>query len=164
MAQLKTKEAKALFTKSGVYKADELESRYHLELERYIKDIEIEVAALRELALSCVIPAAYKHQAQLVAAVKDVASIIGEGPAVSAQKAEVQEVADLISALKTSLTSLDKAVEKAEVDNLEKKATALAYQVSDAMLAVRDVCDKLENIVDDTLWSLPKYREMLFLV
>jgi glutamine synthetase len=164
LAQLKTKEAKALFLKSGVYKADELESRYHLELERYIKDLEIEIAALKDIALSYVIPAAYKHQAQLVSAVKDVASIIGEGASVKAQKAEVQEVADLIAALKTSLVDLDKAVHKAEVDNLEKKASALAYQVSDAMLAVRDICDKLESVIDDNLWSLPKYREMLFLV
>src|SRR5581483_3795381 len=50
LAQLKTRETKSLFTKSGVYKADELESRYHLELERYIKDLEIEVSALKELA------------------------------------------------------------------------------------------------------------------
>ncbi len=164
LGQLKTKEAKALFTKSGVYKADELESRYHLELERYIKDLEIEVAALKDIALTQVLPAAYGHQAALIAAVKDLTSIIGEGAVASAQIEEVKSVAGLIVDLKTSLTALDQAVEKAETDNLEKKASAFAYAVSDAMLAVREICDKVETIVDDDLWPLPKYREMLFLV
>ncbi|MBL8205339.1 MAG: glutamine synthetase III [Blastocatellia bacterium] len=164
LLQLKTKEAKALFTKSGVYKADELESRYHLEIERYIKDLEIEVAALKDIALTQVLPAAYAHQAALVAAVKDLTSIIGEGAVASAQFEEVKSVASLIADLKAALTALDHAVEKAETDNLDKKASAFAYAVSDAMLVVRDVCDKLETVVDDKLWPLPKYREMLFLV
>ena len=164
LAQLKTKEAKALFTKSGVYKADELESRYHLELERYIKDLEIEVAALKDIAVTQVLPAAYGHQAAMIAAVKDLTSIIGEGAVATAQIEEVKSVAGLIANLIAALAALDKAVEKAETDNLDKKASAFAYAVSDAMVAVRDVCDKLETIVDDDLWPLPKYREMLFLV
>ena len=73
-------------------------------------------------------------------------------------------MAGLIADLKIALAGLDKEVEKAETDNVEKKASAFAYAVSDAMLGVREVCDKLETIVDDNLWPLPKYREMLFLV
>ena len=164
LAQLKTKETKALFTKSGVYKADELESRYHLELERYIKDLEIEVAALKDIALTQVLPAAFKHQAALVSAVKDLSGILGDTAAVSSQVAEVGSIAQLIADLKNSIVALDHVVEKAETDNLEKKAAAFAYSVSEALLAVREVCDKLETVVDDTLWPLPKYREMLFLV
>ena len=91
-------------------------------------------------------------------------SIIGEGAVASAQIEEVRSVAGLIADLKAALAGLDKTVEKAETDNLDKKASAFAYAVSDAMVAVRDVCDKLETIVDDDLWPLPKYREMLFLV
>ncbi len=161
LAQLKTDAAKALFTKSGVYAADELESRYHLEEERYIKDLEIEIACLREMAATQVLPAAYKHQANLVAAVKDLSSVIGKSDAVSAQVAEVQTVASLIAGLNGALKHLDEAVEKAEAGD---KAAAFAYEVSDAMNAVREVCDKLEVTVDDNLWPLPKYREMLFLV
>ncbi|MBS1810526.1 MAG: glutamine synthetase III [Acidobacteria bacterium] len=161
LAQLKTAEAKALFTKSGVYAEDELESRYHLEEERYIKDLEIEIACLKEIVSTQVLPAAYKHQANLVAAVKDLGSILGNTDAVATQKAEVENVAGLIASLNGAVKHLDEAVEKAEAGD---KATAFAYEVSDAMLAVRDVCDKLEVTVDDNLWPLPKYREMLFLV
>lgn len=163
LGQLKTKETKALFTKSGVYKADELDSRYHLELERYIKDLEIEIAALKEIAATAVLPAAFKHQAQIAGSVAALAAVGISGDALDAQRAEVASFAELIASLKSSLTALDHAVEKAEAGNEEKKASAFAYGVSDAMNAVREACDKLELTVDDSLWPLPKYREMLFL-
>ena len=164
LAQLKTKEAKALFTKSGVYKADELESRYHLEIERYIKDLEIEVAALKDIAVTLVLPAAYKYQASLAGAVKSLSEISSNKALVAGQIAEVEGVAQLTIDLKGALAALDHAVEKAESNNLEKKAAAFAYGVSEELLAVREVCDRIETVVDDNLWPLPKYREMLFLV
>jgi glutamine synthetase len=113
------------------------------------------------MVLTQVLPAAYKHQANLVAAVKDLSNILGDSDAVAVQKAEVASVAGLIAALNGALKHLDEAVEKAEAGD---KAAAFAYEVSDAMSALRDVCDKLEVMVDDNLWPLPKYREMLFLV
>jgi glutamine synthetase len=163
LAQLTTKQAKELFTKSGVYSHEELEARYHLEAERYIKDLEIEIACLKEMANTQVLPAAFKHQAALVSAVSGLSGIGLNGNLVAGQIAEVESVAGLIADLKAALSALDKAVEKADGDDLEKKSAALAYGVSEAMLALREVCDKLEVVVDDTLWPLPKYREMLFL-
>lgn len=163
LVQLKTKQAKELFKKSGVYKSDELEARYHLEVERYIKDLEIEIACLKEIAATMVLPAAYKHQATLVSAVSGLAAIGLNGSIIAGQVAEVEATAKLITDLKSALVALDEAFEKAESDNIDKKAAALAYGVSDAMIRVREICDKLEGIVDDTLWPLPKYREMLFL-
>ncbi|HWQ35875.1 MAG TPA: glutamine synthetase III [Blastocatellia bacterium] len=164
LAQLKTRQAHDLFTKSGVYSAEELESRYHLEVERYIKDIEIEVACLRELVNTQVLPAAYKHQAILVSAVGGLAGLGADKNLVSAQVAEVESFAQLIGDLKVALADLDSALAKAESDDLEKKADALAYRVCPAMESVRTVCDRLETVIDDTLWPLPKYREMLFIV
>lgn len=163
LAQLKNKDVKTLFTKSGVYKTDELESRYHLELERYIKDLEIEIAALKEIATTAVLPAAFKHQAQIAGSVAALAAAGINGDSLAVQKSEVESFAALIASLKSALNALDHAVEKAEAGNEEKKATAFAYEVSDAMAAVREACDKLELAIDDGLWPLPKYREMLFL-
>ncbi|HZS05845.1 MAG TPA: glutamine synthetase III [Blastocatellia bacterium] len=164
LAQLKTKQAHDLFVKSGVHREDELESRYHLEVERYIKDLEIEIACLKEIAATQVLPAAYKHQATLATAVSGLANIGADKNLVSAQVADVEGVAQLIGDLKAALSDLDAAVERAESADLEKKADAFAYKVSPAMEAVREVCDKLEVVVDDNLWPLPKYREMLFIV
>ncbi|MBX3278862.1 MAG: glutamine synthetase III [Acidobacteria bacterium] len=164
LAQLQTDAARELFTKAGVYSVDELESRYHLETERYIKDLEIEIAAMQELAATMVLPAAYKHQALLASSVGSLKAIGVSGDLLGAQIAEVEQVAGLIADLKTALAKLEAEVEAAEGEDLDKKATALAYPVSDAMAVVREACDKLENTIDDTLWPLPKYREMLFLV
>jgi glutamine synthetase len=164
LAQIKSKQAHDLFVGSGVYREDELESRYHLEVERYIKDLEIEIACLKEIVATQVLPAAYKHQATLVAAVSGLGSIGADKNLVSAQVGEIESFAQLVGDLRVALADLDAAVEKAESDDLEKKADALAYKVSPALESVRAVCDKLEVVIDDTLWPLPKYREMLFIV
>lgn len=164
LAQLNTPEAHELFTKSGVYSEAELESRYHLEIERYVKDLEIEIAALKEIATTMVLPAAIKHQTALATSASALKAIGIGGDLLGGQIADVEGVAGLIAALKTALIRLDAEVEAAASDDLNKKATALAYPVSDAILAVREACDKLEETVDDALWPLPKYREMLFLL
>lgn len=163
LAELATGKAQDLFTSSGVYTHDELEARYHLEMERYIKDIEIEVACLNEMVSTMVLPAAYKHQANLVAAIGNLKSVGIDGALIAGQAADVERVAKLIADLKAAQGALNHAAEKAESDDLLKKATALAYQVGPAMEAVRAVCDTLEVVVEDSLWPLPKYREILFM-
>ena len=163
LAQLRTPEAVELFSKSGVLSEEELEARYHIETERYIKDVEIEIQALREIAQTMVLPAAFKHQAMLAPSVKMLTEIIGSKPAVEAQVAELENLAQLIADLKGALTGLDAAVAAAESDDIEHKADVLAHQVMPAFDAIREACDKIESVVDDALWPLPKYREMLFL-
>jgi glutamine synthetase len=160
---LKTKQAQELFAKAGVHTEEELESRYHLEIERYIKDLEIEIASLKEIATTMVLPAAFKHQANVAGSVAALSAVGADKNLVSAQLADVESFAQLIGDLKASLSALDAEVEKAETEDLDQKAAALGYAVSDAMAAVREACDKLETIIDDGLWPLPKYREMLFL-
>ena len=86
-----------------------------------------------------------------------------EGSLVANQVADVEKVAGLIADLKTALAALHAAAEKAESEDLLKKATALAYEVAPAMEAIRTVSDSLELVVEDSLWPLPKYREILFL-
>jgi len=163
LAQLATEEAKALFTKAGVYTAEELEARYHLELERYIKDLEIEVACLDEMVSTLVLPAAYKHQATLAAAVGSLKAVGLDGEQVAGQLADLQHLVGLIAGLKTAHSALREAAAKAESEDMLAKATALAYQVAPAMEAVRANCDAIELIVEDALWPLPKYREILFM-
>ncbi len=163
LAELATDAAAALFTAAGVYSHDELEARYHLEVERYIKDIEIEVACLDEMVSTMVLPAASKHQANIASAVASLKAIGIDGAAVEAQVADVAQFAGLIADLKAAQTAMKSAMAAAESEDLQKKASALAYSVGPAMDAVRGVCDTLEQVVEDALWPLPKYREMLFL-
>jgi len=164
LAQLRTKAATEFFTKTGMLSEEELEARFHIETERYIKDIEIEISALRDIVKTMVLPAAFKHQTIIADAVKNLSELGISKHAVKAQIAEVENVAGLIADLKTELESLDAAVAAAESDDIEHKADVLANKVFPALASVREVCDKIEETVDDTLWPLPKYREMLFLL
>ena len=83
---------------------------------------------------------------------------------VKVQLSEVEGIATLIAELKEQGDNLDAEVAAAESDDIEEKADALAHRVVPALAAVREVCDKIEEVVDDSLWPLPKYREMLFLL
>jgi glutamine synthetase len=163
LAELQRPEAAEFFAKTGIFQKGELEARYHIKTERYIKDIEIEIHALREIVRTMILPAAFKHQAELATAVKSLAEIVGDKACLAEQVAEVEAVALLIADLRAQLAALEAEVAAAEGDDIEQKADALAHRVAPALVAVREVCDKLEGVVDDNLWPLPKYREMLFL-
>ncbi len=167
LKQLVAPATKKLFTKTGVYRPDELESRYHLELERYIKDLEIEVAAMDELVLGFVLPAAYKHQGQLassIEAVMDVLDADEDQALLAPQLDELRSVARLIAELKRRQAVMRSTMSATHGKEPEAVARALADKVVPALEAVRDVCDCIEAEVDDALWPLPKYREMLFVV
>lgn len=164
LAQLRTKAASEFFAKTGMLSEEELEARFHIETERYIKDLEIEISALRDIVRTMVLPAAFKHQSIVSNAVKNLSEIGISKDAIKAQVAEVEHVAGLIADVKAELESLDAAVAAAEGNDIEHKADVLANKVFPALASVREVCDKIEETVDDTLWPLPKYREMLFLL
>jgi glutamine synthetase len=167
LKQLVAPATRKLFTKTGVYRPDELESRYHLELERYIKDLEIEVAAMDELVLGFVLPAAYKHQGQLASSIEAVMDVLDseEDQALLApQLDDLRSVAGLIAELKQRLAAMRSKMAWTHGKEPEAIARALADSVVPALEAVRDVCDRIETEVDDALWPLPKYREMLFVV
>jgi glutamine synthetase len=167
LKQLVAPATKKLFTKTGVYRPDELESRYHLELERYIKDLEIEVAAMDELVLGFVLPAAYKHQGQLASSIEAVMDVLDsdeDEELLAPQLDELRAAARLIAELKQRLAAMRTAMNATHGKEPEAVARALADKVVPALEAVRDVCDRVEAEVDDALWPLPKYREMLFVV
>jgi len=146
-------EAREFLARTKVFSEAETEARYHVKLERYIKDIEIEVEALRNLAATHVQPAAYRQHALLAAA--------GGG---RGAKALLDRLDATIEELEARLNDLAGAVERAAGDGLQARSRSYAQAVVPAMAAVRDACDRLEETVADDFWTLPKYREMLFLV
>ena len=165
LKQLVAPATKKLFTRSGVYRSDELESRYHLELERYIKDLEIEVASMDELVVGFVLPAVYKHQGQLASSIEAVLDVLDdEDDLLAPQVEELRAVARLIAEIKARLEAMRASVRATHGKEPEAVARQFADRVVPAMEALRDVCDRAESEVDDALWPLPKYREMLFVV
>ncbi|MBL8029339.1 MAG: glutamine synthetase III [Fibrobacteres bacterium] len=165
LKHLVSKETIALFTKYAVLAEDEVKSRYHINLEAYIKTIGIEAGLVKEIAQTMIVPAAFKYLNTVSGSVSTltVAGLSKEALEPSLEIAN--ELLELVSSVKKGCRELDKALEKAAKMH-DEQACAEEYcsKVIPAMLKVRAVADKLETICDDSAWPLPKYREMLFLI
>jgi glutamine synthetase len=159
--QLVTKQTRDLLTGLDVLTKRELESRYHVRLERYVKDVLIEAHTLRELVDTVVLPAALDYHGSLCNAAAQAKSA-GLKPV--PQVGEANETGKTIEKLRSARTALISLLEKVDGmhDDLRKQAEVLTTDVTDAMAKVRGECDALELTVGDDYWPLPKYREMLF--
>ena len=154
LAELVKPDAREFLARTRVFTKEEGEARYHVRMERYIKDLDIEVESLKDLVAGHVLPAAYRQLALLDGA--------GSGRTIRSS-AERMEAA--VEALNTRVQDLQSAAERAGAEgDVEKRARVLAEEVVPAMASVREVCDRIEEGVADEFWTLPKYREMLFLV
>jgi glutamine synthetase len=161
LEQLTTRQSRTLLNKLGIFNKAELESRYHVRLERYVKDMLIEMHTLREMIDTLVLPASFTYSGQLAASASHaLAAGITSIPQVEA----ANEIGAMIESLRYGREELAKVIEQAEGlhDDLPKQAKLLTNEGAEAMAAVRDCADALELKVDDALWPLPKYREMLF--
>jgi glutamine synthetase len=161
LKQLVAKPSRQLLTKLGIFSDEEIDSRYHVRLERYIKDMLIELHTLRETVDTMVLPAALQYVGSLASAA---AQAKAAGISVVPQIEPANRVGKLIEQLQAARATLGKAIEKAEGmhEDLDEQAEFLTHDGADAMAAVRAICDSLEVSIDDELWPLPKYREMLF--
>ena len=161
LAQLLTKESRAVLTKLGILSKPEIESRFHIRLERYVKDMLIEIHTLEELIDTMVFPAAFAYLAILT---ESAASAKAAGIKVIPQIDAANQIGTLIAELQTRRAALGKVTAKAEGmhEELEAQAKLLTADGAGRMADVRESSDALELLVSDDLWPLPKYREMLF--
>ncbi|MBI3504648.1 MAG: glutamine synthetase III [Proteobacteria bacterium] len=161
LAKLMTKKSSQVFTELGILTKEELESRYHVRLERYVKDMLIEMHTMAEMVNTMVLPACYAYLGSLQSAAASAAKAgIKVVPQVDAANATGKLVADL----QKKAGALGAAIAKAEGmhDALAKQAEFLTSIGADAMAAVRALSDQLELTIADGEWPLPRYREMLF--
>ncbi len=160
-----TEKAKHLFESNNIYSHSELEARHEIELEKYIKKVQIESRIMGELATSHILPPAIRYQNLLANNIRG----LKEAGLPEATFANQKQILEKIS-LHINKTSdlVEKMIEARKVcnnmDNTRTKAIAYQSQVKDAFFDdIRYNVDKLELLVDDREWYLPKYREMLFL-
>jgi glutamine synthetase len=161
LEQLVSRPARTLLNKLNILSKAELESRYHVRLERYVKDVLIEMHTLKEMLDTLVLPAAFSYSGSLAAsAAHAVSAGIKNVPQVDA----ANEIGALISSLRARRDALVAAIEKAEGlhDDLPKQAKFLTSTGTEAMTAAREIADQIELSISDELWPLPKYREILF--
>jgi glutamine synthetase len=168
LAWLVRPESTEFFQRMGIMQPEENEARYHVKLERYIKDVEIEIGLLVDLIHTSVLPAAYRQQMLLAESLKsylEASKLAGSTAQWARSQAEdLETVSGLIGDLKRKLETVDKkSIEGAAIESIEKRAHFYAYELMEECANVRQVCDRLEELIDDQFWTLPKYREMLFL-
>ncbi len=160
LAELVSPSSKEVLTRLGVYTEAELTSRFHVRVERYVKNLMIEVDTLKNLVDTVVMPSSFAYHGLLAQAV---ASSLAAGVA-APQLEALGKIGSLLNSLQAKRSQLETATHKAESGSTEEeKAKTYSREVSQAMLEVRALCDELEAIVADEYWPLPKYREMLFL-
>jgi len=161
---LNKEKALNLFEKQGVLSNIELKSRYHIWLEKYIKDIEIEAKALYDMVSTQVIPAGMKYQKDLAESIAGAAGALGSSVDLSVQKDFLIGLTMLISNIKAASKNLKESYENGgSVKDEQGKAEYFCKQVRTKMDALRVDVDKLEAMVDDDLWAIPKFWEMLFI-
>ncbi len=162
---LVTEKAKHLFEHNGVYTHSELEARHEIELEKYIKKVQIEARIMGDLALNHILPSAIKYQNVLSDNIKGLKEAgLGEEDYAS-QLRILKELSGHIRAIDTKVHEL---IERRKIvnnmTNTRTKAIAYNSEVKEPFFdTIRYHVDKLEHLVDDQFWTLPKYRELLFL-
>ncbi len=160
-----TKETIDLFVNEGIFSPIELEARHEIELEKYVMKIQIEARMLEDLAKNHVLPSAVLYQNRLIKNVTGLKEIFGakfKDHAV-AQLAVIEELSSRMGALKKALDVMLEERKKANVmEDIEKKAFAYCDKVKGAFDEISYNINKLEITVDDELWALPKFRELLF--
>ncbi len=161
---------KKLLKRLGIFSAAEVESRYAVKMERYIKDLEIEVETIKDMAATMVLPAAVRFQTQLAAASIAVSQSLSGikdarvDAALGYQQMQLRDVTAHAGKLHETLEQLDVAMAKAQRQNkLGKQGRVLADEVLGLLEGLREHCDALEEQIPDGYWPLPKYREMLFI-
>jgi glutamine synthetase len=161
LLQLLTTEATGLFKSTGILTHIELESRYHVRLERYVKDILIELHTLQQIIDTQILPASYAYVGQIAQAAGQGASAgINVQPLVDAANATTK----LIATLQKKRAELAKVITRAEGmhEELAAQGEYLTGTGCSTMSDVRDAADALELSIGDEFWPVPRYREMLF--
>jgi glutamine synthetase len=160
-----TDKAKNLFEKNRIYSHPELEARHEIELEKYIKKVQIEGRLMAELATSHILPAAIRYQNLLVNNIRGLKEVgLNEK-----NYANQRQILEVISGHINNLSDLVEQMIEArkECNNMtdtREKAIAYCSKVKEQFFDdIRYHADKLELLVDDKEWYLPKYRELLFL-
>ncbi len=161
----KDKNVKEIFKQTGVLNERELEAKYEVELEQYVNKLKIEAGVLGDLTMNHIVPAAIKYQQELVNLIKGLKDIYGkdfkkygEEPLYLLDKLSnhINKVSELVRKMRKDIENLEKY-------EIEKQANVLAHKIKPQFDKVRKHTDALEMMIDDEIWPLTKYRELLFI-
>ena len=159
-----TDKAIALFEEMKVLNRVELMARYEIALEEYVKTVQIESRVLGDIARNHIVPTAVRYQNTLIENVKGLKEIFGESyQEVAAEQLElIRHISEHIKVIHSKTDAMIEARKRANhLPNFEEKAHSYCHEVKPFFDEIRYHCDKLEMMVDDELWTLTKYRELM---
>ncbi len=166
LAAFISKQTMNLFERHNILSEREQHARYDIYLETYTKKIQIESRVIADLAMSQIIPTAIKYQSSLIENVKGLKEIMGASDFKKAgqiQLGMISEISEHINTIKTKVDEMTEGRKKANaITDVKKQAVDYCEKVKCYFDVIRYHVDKLELLIDDESWPLPKYRELLF--
>ncbi|TCJ17575.1 glutamine synthetase type III [Flaviaesturariibacter flavus] len=159
-----TDKALKLFEDNNIYTHAELEARHEIELEKYIKKVQIESRLMVELASTQIIPAAVRYQSSLISNLRGLKELGLDGSS-SCTRSNLEKLTRHIEEASKAVDAMVEARKKCNnIADTREMAIAYCTEVKEAWFdKLRYHADKLEQLVDDAEWTLPKYRELLFI-
>tara|TARA_R110000868_G_scaffold202649_1_gene450338 strand:+ start:3213 stop:5408 length:2196 start_codon:yes stop_codon:yes gene_type:complete len=157
---LTNKKSISFLTEMGVYKAEELETRYNVLIEKYVLAREIEFRTQTEMVSQYVIPSALEYKSELVASIN---ASKQAGVDFSIEKELLSFLDQTFQKVYSECSNLKRALETVDLDQHETAASKFAEQLMPMSDSLANQCNELEELIPDHHWCLPKYREMLFL-
>ena len=160
-----TDKSKHLFESNEVYSHVELEARHEIMLEAYIKKVQIEARVMGDLATTFILPSAIKYQNVLIGNIKGLKEVGLSEAACANQKQVLEAISTHINEISDNVEKMIEERKRAnEIEDTRTKAITYCDHVKGKYFdVIRYHVDKLELLVDDAYWTLPKYRELLFL-
>jgi glutamine synthetase len=154
-----------MFENTGVLARNEVEARFEILNETYVKKLQIEARVMGDMCLNHVIPAAARYQNMLIENVRGLKEIFGPEYLTycSSEIETLKKISTLMNNVSAYVDALVEARKKANrIEDIAQRAKVYSHDVKDMMDKVRENADDLEMFIDDEMWPLPKYRELLF--
>ena len=159
-----TKKSAKLFSEVGVYNEKELHARHEILLEDYVKKVQIEARVIGDLATNTILPSAIGYMNILVENIRGLKEIGLGDSAIKAQKQIAEKIAEHVNVISENVQAMIEARKVANKGtDSRQKAIDYCEKIKPYFDVIRYHSDKLEFLVDDKMWALPKYRELLFL-
>src|SRR5690606_14245458 len=153
-----------LFEETGVFSKRESHARHEILLESYFKKLQIEARVMGDLVDNVIIPAAIRYQTSLIDNVRGLKELGLDEENYAAQMDIIKKLSIHVNFIKTNNRKMIDERKKANhIEDVREKAIAYDENVKSYFDPIRYHVDKLELLVDDTIWPLPKFRELLFI-
>ncbi|AEV32426.1 glutamine synthetase III [Owenweeksia hongkongensis] len=161
-----TPEAIKLFEENGVMNKVEVEARHEIMLEEYQKKIQIESRVLGDIAGNHIVPTAINYQNRLLSNVKGLKQVLDEKSFNKVAKEQLHMIEEISSRISVIISEKEAMIETRKkcnaLEGARERAVAYRNEVFPFLNTIRYECDKLELLIDDELWPMPKYRELIF--